>query len=113
MNNNWSKPTSWEEVCRRSGGRKRYNALRSFRRDHRRKQVVDLLGHYGMIDRGVYARIARELGVHRSVICRDVQFLLRHQPHCPMCGLLVAGGNAIPPGDGEQPPRDSESTWVP
>jgi hypothetical protein len=76
VNNNWSAPTSWDEVCKRNAGRRHYNSVRSFRRAFRRKQVADLLCRYGMIDRGVCARIARELGVHRSVITRDVQSLL-------------------------------------
>jgi hypothetical protein len=70
-----SAPTSWDEVCKRNAGRRHYNRVRALRRAFRRKQVADLLCRYGMIDRGVRARIARELGVHRSVITRDVQFL--------------------------------------
>jgi hypothetical protein len=76
VNNNWSDLTDWETVCKRNSGRRRYNARRSLLRTLRQDQVLKLLARYGLSRRGVYSRIARELGVHRSVITRDVQFLL-------------------------------------
>jgi len=43
----------------------------------RRAQVARLLREYGLVDHGVCARIARELGVSRATICRDRQALMR------------------------------------
>ena len=88
MSNNWSAPTSWDEVCRRKAGRDRYNSVRRVQRADRRHRVLKLLSRYGM-DRGVQARIARELGVSRVTISRDVAALLFDYTPCPMCGSLV------------------------
>jgi hypothetical protein len=88
VSNNWSETTSWEEVCRRNAGRRAYNSRRAILRDYRRMQVVKLLARYG-IDHGVFARIARELGVHRSVISRDFKYLCRAHAPCPCCRSLV------------------------
>ena len=75
MSNNWSAPTSWDEVCRRKAGRDRYNSVRRLQRAERRFRVLELLSRYGM-DRGVQARIAKELGVSRVTVHRDVAALL-------------------------------------
>ena len=88
MSNNWSAPTSWDEVCRRKAGRDRYNSVRRLLRAERRFRVLELLARYGM-DRGVQARIARELGVSRVTISRDVEALLFNHTPCPTCGSLV------------------------
>ena len=82
MNNrDWSRLTDWETVCRRNAGRRRYNTTRTVRRALRRRQVARLLlkygKQYGPLGRGLQARIARELGVNRSTICRDVWAILR------------------------------------
>ena len=82
MNNNeWSRPIRWDEVCRRAAGRRHYNAIRTVRRALRRREVARLLvkygGLYGPSSHGLQARIARQLGVHRSTICRDVWAILR------------------------------------
>jgi hypothetical protein len=68
----WSERTDLDEVRRRCGGRRRYNAMRSFQREARRAAVSRLLLLYGS-DRGVQSRVARELGVHRSTVSRDVR----------------------------------------
>jgi hypothetical protein len=88
MGNEWTSPASWDVVCRRSAGRRRYHAVRRLRRDLRRERVAELLLRYGL-GRGVQARIARELGVHRSVITKDVQALLDTYAACPCCGSFV------------------------
>ena len=88
MSNNWSAPTSWDEVCRRKAGRDRYNSVRRLQRAERRFRVLKLLGRYGM-DRGVQARIAKELGVSRVTVHRDVKALLFDYTPCPGCGSLV------------------------
>ena len=88
MSNNWSAPTSWDEVCRRKAGRDRYNSIRRLQRAERRFRVLKLLSRYGM-DRGVQARIAKELGVSRVTVHRDVKALLFDYTPCPGCGSLV------------------------
>ena len=88
MSSNWSAPTSWDEVCRRKAGRDRYNSVRRLQRAERRFRVLKLLSRYGM-DRGVQARIARELGVSRVTVHRDVEALLFDYTPCPGCGSLV------------------------
>jgi hypothetical protein len=75
-NNSWTAYTAFDAVCRRAAGRSRYHALRQFQRAQRRCQVVHLLGKYGLGRYGVLSRIARDLGVHRSTISRDVAVLL-------------------------------------
>ena len=103
MSNDWAAPTDLETVRRRSGGRRSYNARRAFLRDHRRVQVARRLRGYGPgaapFGRGLQARIARELDVAPSTICRDVRALVeawRAARACPTCGtlLLRAGGEA-------------------
>jgi hypothetical protein len=74
-NNGW-QPVTWEEAVKRAAGRRHINAVRRFRRDARRAQVAQLLEEYGF-GRGVASRIARELGVHRATIHRDIRFFIR------------------------------------
>jgi hypothetical protein len=89
VSNDWSGSTDWATVCKRNAGRRHFNSVRNFQRAHRRKQVVELLVRYGMIDHGVKARIARELGVHKCTITRDVKYLLEATRPCPRCGSLI------------------------
>jgi hypothetical protein len=74
MGSNWGAPTDFDTVCRRAAGRRRYNASRALRRLVRRWKVSELvwkyLRQYGWF-RGIKARVARELGVHRGTISRD------------------------------------------
>lgn len=84
---------SWEQACRRAGGRRGYNAQRQFQAAYRRSQLVRFmgpqtgkgpLGHYGW-----QAAAARALGVSRSTICRDaaaLDALWREGQRCPLCG---------------------------
>jgi hypothetical protein len=76
MNTNgwdWKDPR-WtkDAVQRRASGRRHYHAVRRQRREARRVQVAELLCRYGW-DHGTFARIARELGVHRCTVMRDAQ----------------------------------------
>jgi hypothetical protein len=73
--NKRNKLTS-EQVFKRAGGRRRYNRERQDAAAHRRSQVRCLLDLYGRDRRGTQARIARELRVSRSTICRDVEIVL-------------------------------------
>jgi hypothetical protein len=78
----------WDQAARLAAGRERYNRLRQFRALFRRTRVARLIGVPGnsFIDHGAQARIARELGVSRSTICRDMAYLLRSIRGCPHCG---------------------------
>jgi hypothetical protein len=74
----WRSRTSWNEVCARSAGRRRFN-------EQRRRfvnQVIDelvwpRLMRYGLDKWGTCSRIAREIGVHRSTVCRYRQRIFR------------------------------------
>ncbi len=72
-----SSPCSeWESICRRAGGRRRYNARRRWAAEMRLFEVARLLNEveYG---RGYQTRIAKLLGVSRGTICRDIARLKR------------------------------------
>jgi hypothetical protein len=103
----WSAPTTADEVARRAGGRKHYNSWRrwlAFCRRH--TEVARRLFAQGAWTRGVQARLARELGVSRATICRDVQYLLRQGhypcPHCRALGRLPKSLNLFDADDREQ-----------
>jgi hypothetical protein len=89
VSDNWSAATDWDTVCRRNAGRRHYNSVRAFQRAYRRKQVVELLTTHSLTERGTRAWIARQLGVSRSVITRDIQALLYTHQQCETCGSLV------------------------
>ena len=81
----WSAITSTSEANRRAAGRRHYNAQRQFSAHLRRIEVQRLLLEYGY-EHGVRARIAARLGVHPSVITRDVQRLSGSmETACPTC----------------------------
>lgn len=85
----WSARTSAAEAIARAGGRRRYNASRSFNAILRRAEVIRRLGVYGP-GRGSKARIARELGVSRSTVTRDVQAVVDvHRHPCPTCSTVI------------------------
>jgi len=76
-------PLTWEQICRRAGGRRAYNAQRRFAAAYRTKEVAELLRD------GLHqAEVARRLGVSKATICRDVAKLhamaLREEI-CPVC----------------------------
>jgi hypothetical protein len=81
----WSQRVSWEEVCKRTRGRARYNSLRRLRARLRQREVLQLLARWGWKP-GVQSLIAAHLGVHRSTVCRDLHTLptlLRTSRFCP------------------------------
>ena len=86
----WSVPTTPEAVARRAGGRRRHNAQRQWLALRRRyMEVARLLFCRDGCKRGAQARAARELGVSRSTVCRDVQRLIQEGFHfCPTCGAM-------------------------
>jgi hypothetical protein len=76
-----------DAIYRFCGGRARYNAQRRGKAEWRRVQVARLLlaGHG-------QAEIARQLGVNRSTISRDVQKLQelwQESGVCPVCGSEI------------------------
>jgi hypothetical protein len=82
MNVQESGGLSWEAVCRRAGGRRRYNAGRKFLRNVRRAQVFLRLLSAGLWDDppqplpcGFQAALAQMLGVSPATISRDVRAL--------------------------------------
>jgi HTH domain len=85
--NHWSAPTSLDEVKRRAAGRRAYNRRRQFLALFRQRRMVQLIGQYGL-GRGVQSRLARELGVSRQTISRDVAALLFTHHVCPTCGRI-------------------------
>ena len=95
MSNNWSEYVSFDATCRRAGGRRHYNAGRQLQVLLRRNQVAKLFGVYGF-EHGAQAAIARQLGVHRSTICRDISALLaqvwggRYLVECHIAGWPLA-----------------------
>jgi methylphosphotriester-DNA--protein-cysteine methyltransferase len=79
MSSAWSAPTSWDVVCRRSAGRRRYNAARKVLRDYRRVQILMRVAGTAR-PRGLQAHFARELGVSPGTISRDFQALPHLHP---------------------------------
>ena len=67
---------SFQDICKRAGGRRRYNAQRKAAWRARHAEVERLLDLYrtqhGRYKRGLQARIARELGVSRTTIGRHM-----------------------------------------
>jgi hypothetical protein len=104
----WSEQAEWDEVCRRAAGRRHYNRMRRFRAAYRRYRLAQLLSvKGGMTERGTQARLARELGVSRATICRDVAYLLRESYPCHACGALTV---PQPRKDGSCPNLDPLET---
>jgi hypothetical protein len=93
---------TWDQRCRLASGRRHYNSVRRFRAQLRRREVARLLRARGtLFDRGTQARLARELGVSRATISRDVAVLLRTNYPCPRCGALTAPQRGHVPGPGD------------
>jgi hypothetical protein len=88
----WAAPTDFAEVCRRAGGRRRYNAVRRFNAALRRVKVGEMLLRHGT-RHGVQAMIARALGVSEATVSRDRAALARAgrsypglgETCCPLC----------------------------
>jgi hypothetical protein len=81
-----SNVMTWDEVCRRAGGRRHYNHWRQTIRQLRRLQVLRLLDGYPVFHRGAVRGIARQLNVHPSTICRDIKALNQEFQRCHQCG---------------------------
>jgi transcriptional antiterminator len=79
---------SWDQICRRAGARNRWNSLRTFLANERRRQVLELLLALGGLERGAQSRLAEALGVHRSTISKDLKRLMPLATPCTGCGVL-------------------------
>src|SRR4030095_7932482 len=68
--------SSFQDICKRAGGRRRYNAKLKAAWHARHAEVERLLDLYrtqhGHDKRGLQARIAREIGVSRPTINRHM-----------------------------------------
>src|SRR5262249_36130351 len=97
METAWSQRIDTGAAYRRASGRRHYNSVRRFQATIRRREVARLLRvQGGLTTRGTQASLARQLGVSRSTVCRDIAWLLRQAPPCPCCGALTIP----PPEDG-------------
>ena len=67
---------TFDEICRRAAGRRRYNAQRQTNAFWRARRVKEWLLSLGE-SKGAQKRVARELGVSEATISRDVQRLRR------------------------------------
>ncbi len=79
---------TWDQLCRRTGGRRHYNSWRQTMALLRQRKVINYWRESR--DRhGWQAEAAMALGVHRSTITRGVRTLLamvhKGEP-CPLCG---------------------------
>jgi hypothetical protein len=60
-----------EVICKRAGGRRKYNAWRKFIQTNRRHLVARRIYERGCYH-GMQAELAWEFGVSRAAMCRDI-----------------------------------------
>ena len=72
----WRRPSPFDEVCRRAGGRRRFNSVRQARAIQRQGEVLRLL-RQSRLAHGWQAHAARQLGVSPATISRDVVAIFR------------------------------------
>jgi hypothetical protein len=71
------KPLTFDEVCRRAGGRRRYNTQRCAEMFTQRIIIFGRIPRdSGCMERGWCAALAREFGVSRATISRDIWAVL-------------------------------------
>jgi hypothetical protein len=97
MSANWTARTSLDVVCRRAGGRNRYNARRRITAALRRIHVAESLRYRSVHDRGTQAALARELRVSAATISRDIKAIFGNDTLCRCCGRLQSGGMKLKP----------------
>jgi hypothetical protein len=74
----WSHPSSYAQAKARLIGRQRLNAeRRRFAGQVCDELVWPLLLKYGLFEWGTVTRIAKELGLHKSTVCRHRQRIFR------------------------------------
>ena len=84
-----------DEINRRAGGRRKYQAMRRLSALLRRGQISELLKETGF-RHGAQAEIARALGVSESTISRDFRDIKARFKPCPTCGAVKAIRNPAP-----------------
>ena len=96
MTTSWSAITSHDIAERRAAGRRRINAQRHYRAERRRAQVLQMVMERGGLEHGIRAEIARQIGVSRSTVSRDIKATLyaprepRRSDHGPTTTALIA-----------------------
>lgn len=106
-NKSWVGTTP-EAAARRAGGRRRYNRQRRDDMLLRRYVIARMIrdGLLGM-EWGSQSRLAEELGVTRSTICRDLQSLLIDtKRRCPTCG------RSLTPEEWKRADRYERAQWA-
>lgn len=89
----WPSRSATEAGLTPADKRTLYNSMRHTQAVIRRAEMMRLFVAYGG-GRGTKARIARELGVHRSAITRDFkEAVWVHEQPCPTCGSVTVGGD--------------------
>jgi hypothetical protein len=83
MTTSWSALTSHDEAARRAAGRRHYNAWRHSQKVRRQVKVMQIVTSRGWPEHGARAAIARDLGVSRSTISRDIKELYYAPPETP------------------------------
>jgi hypothetical protein len=73
----WAQRTSWDEVCKRQAGRRKYNQWRQTLVNERRHEVWRLLIVGGLDRWGLLTEVAHLVGVSRWTIARDRKALMR------------------------------------
>jgi hypothetical protein len=87
----WSRPVSDAEAHSRAGGRARCNRQRELEAFSRRNRVLRRYIEMNAAP-GAKAQIAREFGVHRSTVTRDIQRWSGEQSLlCPTCLTPIRG----------------------
>jgi hypothetical protein len=90
METKWSQTIDTDAANRRAGGRRHCNAVRRFIQTCRRAELAERLACKGALFRcGIQTELARELGVSRATICRDMAYLLCLSWPCPTCGAYT------------------------
>ncbi len=87
MSQAWT-PRSFDEACRRAGGRRRYNAARSSAVYARRCELMSLIRAPAGQGYGRGKRLAAQLGVSVQTISRDMKECERMRALYPPFGKL-------------------------
>lgn len=75
------------QIFRRAGGRRKYQALRRHEALLRRGEIIEQLKVLGF-QRGTQAKIARMTGWSEATISRDFKRIRERFGPCPTCGAI-------------------------
>jgi hypothetical protein len=73
----WSHPASHGQAKARLIGRVRYRETRQQAAREREEIIFQLLVERGWDTWGIISSIAKELGINKSIVCRDRQRIMR------------------------------------